>query len=204
MLRLILSYFFVLIGAIFFGTDDADAQIKRRAVAEKRVVREFSDIFNPAFDLRAELDTLVVNPTDIYLYDRLEIAELRRLKDIAAPRSDLEEPEYAELRRVTERALSMQTARSVVRLLQSSDVRYEYEAFQRGLKRLNDSFRYSVQNNGERLVFSKANKGRKLVEFKLEFNLRHGAEPNMTIGDNFRLRYDMQHRGPVAEYAFNF
>lgn len=204
MLRLILSTFFVIIGILVVLAQDSAAQIRRRGVPERRVSRNITDIFNPAFDLRSEIDSLVVNPTDIYLYDRLELAELRRLKDGAAPRSDLEDPDYNELRRVTEKALSMQTARTVVRLLQGSDVRNEYNAFQRGLKSLNDSFRYSIQNDGDRLMISKGNKGQKLVEFKLEFNLRHGAEPNISIGNNFRLRYDMRNRGPVAEYALNF
>lgn len=204
MLRLILRNLLLILGSLAVIGGGAEAQVKRRGVADRRVVRGVAEVFSPAFDLRAELDGLVINPSDLYLYDRLELAELRRLKDIAVPRSDLEEPEHEELRRVTERALSMQTARTFVRLLQRSDIKDEYEAFQQQLKNLNETFRYSVQDSGSGLVISRTSKGKKLVEFKLQFNLRHVAEPNLTIGDNFRLRYDMRNRRPVAEYAINF
>lgn len=202
-MRKVISILFLIL-ALTMAVESASAQVKRRAVSDRRVVRDLSDIFTPYSGIRNELNSLAVNPSETYLYDPLELAELRRLKDRAQPDLRIEEPDGAETRRISEKALSMQTARSFVKLLQGSDLKDGYEAFQESLKSLNDTFRYSLQDNGSGLVVSKGNKGKKLVEFKLEFNLRHGAEPNLAIGDSFRLRYDMKSHGPVAEYALNF
>lgn len=156
------------------------------------------------FSLSSALDKIIADSANTDLYDPITIQSLRRLRDEAQPRYLLDDVDPELTRRVAEKALAIQSGRSLSSLLAGSELKSTYRQLLTSLDTLQNTFKYSLQDAGGDLKFSRVSKGKKLLELKLEFNLKQGVDPQVRLGNNFRLRYDYLDRTPMFEYGFSF
>jgi len=131
--------------------------------------------------------------------------QLRDLKERAEPWWDPEDgADQDETQRVAEKAIAIQGSTSLLYLLKRSDLRNSYKDFARNFTKFTDYFRYSLQDTGEGLDFSRNKKGEELIEFSLKFSVNRGADPQIYLGESVRLRYDWAEQHTMLEYGINF
>jgi hypothetical protein len=155
------------------------------------------------FTLDSAFDILN-DTTNTDLYDPITISTLRRLKEDAQPAWNPEDIDPDLTRRVVERAFAIQSGRNLSNLINRSELQTTYKSIKQGLKSVQDTFRYSVQNTGNGVEVSKQKQGRKILELNMEFNLKQGLDPQIKIGESVRFRYDYTSKRPVLEYGFRF
>lgn len=138
------------------------------------------------------------------LYDPITISTLRRLKEDAQPAWDGDDIDPEKTRRVVERAFAIQSGRNLSSTIEKSELKPLYQDIKDGLKEVQDTFRYSVQSNGDSLAVSRKKKGEKLLELNVELSLKQGLDPQFKLGENVRFRYDYSNQRPLLEYGFKF
>lgn len=195
--------------------DDLEAQSRRknrkmhrRGKIQQRSLTSAFDLLNNnealEFSFDGQVDEIITTSADTTLYDPLTIEHLKRLKEQAQPFWNPDDIDPEKTRRVVEKALALQTTTSVSRLVKKSELQDTYRHLYRSFKRFKDTFRYSLQSGSNGLSISNRPEGQNLVEFNMEFNAKHGLDPQLRIGDAVRFRYDYVERRPLLEYGFNF
>jgi hypothetical protein len=193
------EFFFCLLVALW--VHQAHAQANERALIT-RMETSRGGVYE--FSLNQELDTLLEHSADTDLYDPLTIARLRELQEDAEPPWKPDDVDPYKTRRVVEKAFAIQSARTISRVLQKSELAPAYRAFLRGVKSVQDFCRYSVQDTGEDITVAKETRGDKLLEFNMQFNLKQGVDPQIRVGDSFRLRWDYSASRTLFEYSLDF
>jgi hypothetical protein len=163
-----------------------------------------SDAALYGFNLSSAVDKVLTDSASTDLYDPMTIQVLKRLRDEAVPKINPLDVEPDLSRRVAEKALAIQSGRSISRLVHESEIRGVYLEVLDSLRGIQDMFRYSVQDTGEKITVTKKRKGERLVELSLEFNLKQGIDPQLRLGDNVRFRYDYLEQSPLLEYTLSF
>jgi hypothetical protein len=156
------------------------------------------------FSLNQEIDTLLEHSADTDLYDPITIAHLRAMQEDAEPPWKPDDADPYKTRHVVEKAFAIQSARTISRVLQKSELAPAYHAFLRGVKHVQDFCRYSVQDTGQEITVAKETRGAKLLEFNVQFSLKQGMDPQVRIGDSFRVRWDYTSNQTLLEYSLDF
>jgi hypothetical protein len=154
------------------------------------------------FRLTASIDDLLVDSDD--KYDPITINQLRMLKEEAQPSWHPDDVDPYQLRRVAQKALTIEVGRAFSKRINGSELRPTYRAALRTYHSIQERFRYSIQDNGDAITFSRKNKGKKLLELNLDLNLKRGLDPQILIGDFMRFRYDYVYKRAMLEYGFDF
>jgi len=154
--------------------------------------------------LGSTLDRMLSETSTSDIHDPLTISSLKRLKEQALPSWNPNDIDPERTRGVAERALAIQTGRTINELLMNSELRSTYQAVRRAFTDLQDTFRYSVQQGDKGFKVSQGPKKSKLIEFNLEVNPKEGLDPQLRIGEHTRFRYDLSSQAPMLEYGFNF
>ena len=154
--------------------------------------------------LGTSLDNILTSTSDSSLYDPLTVGQLRMLMEDAQPSWDPSGYDPDKTRRLGEKALAMQLGQSISRQIKESELRDTYNSLMRLYKQIKQSFRYSVQTDGDSFEVSRKKKGRKLLELNVDFNLKHGMDPQLRVGENFRFRYDYLYDRTMLEYGLKF
>lgn len=171
-----------------------DRSIRSSAVADSSTY-DFG--FGKALDIFS-------SSTDTSLYDPLTIATLKQLQEDSKPQMGPDDIDVSKTRRVVEKAFAIQSGRSFSQLMNGSELRSMYRDMLHGIEKVQNLFRYSLQRDSQGLVLSRENKGKKLLEFKLEMSLKQGFDPQVHLSENFRFRYDYTEKRPMIEYGFRF
>jgi len=137
-------------------------------------------------------------------YNPLTLANLRLMKEVAQPKHRPEDYDSDLSERIVSKMLTIQTSRSLSTLIQQSELRQSYISAIRTIKRIQERFRYSLQNKGDALTLSRQNEGRKIMELNLDFNLRQGVDPQINFGKYFRMRYDFIANRSMLEFGLEF
>lgn len=197
---------FLICSLLCFFISDLEAQRAQRRRIGKRFSTTVSsiDISTYDFSVGDEFDRILTTSSDTDLYDPLTIANLRKLKEDAVPPWDPLDIDPERTRKVVEKAFAIQSARSLIKLINQSEIKPVYALFKNTVKNFSDLFRYSVQDRGDELTVSKSKQGDKLIELNLEFNLKQGVDPQINVGDSFRLRYDYTTKRSLFEYGVDF
>jgi len=187
-----------------FCSDSAQAEPKRKRLKISRSYNSTSQNIND-YSLSDSIGEILSGSAETDLYDPLSLIQLQRLRDRALPW--WEGPDAIddnEARKVVEKALAIQSTTNFLALLSRSDIRYEYKDVSRGFKFFSSYFRYALQDTGESYIVSRENKGKNLVDIGLKLSLNKGADPQVHLGDDLRLRYDWTEQETLLEYGFNF
>lgn len=200
-----LAIFFLLF-LLTYVCDYAVAQSPRRPPDGKSLKGALSsdEVGLYQFSFSNTLDKIFSTSASTDLYDPITIQSLKTLRDEAIPSYNPGDADPGLVRRVAEKALAIQSGRSVSRLIAGSELRGAYLGLMDEIKALQDVFRYSVQSTGDEVVIAREKKGRRLVELSLEFNLKQGVDPQIRFGDSVRFRYDYISKTPLLEYGFSF
>ncbi len=156
------------------------------------------------FNLGSTMDRLLTDSASTDIYDPITLQALKRLRDEAVPRYNPLDVEPELSRRVAEKALAIQSGRSLSKLVHSSEIRGAYLSALDSLRSIQDMFRYSVQDTGESITVTKKRKGKRILELSMEFNLKQGIDPQIRVGESVRFRYDYLEQAPLLEYTFSF
>lgn len=200
-LKLALS--FLLVNLLWSQVNVALAQSNRLGIFAKSLKTQDSD-HTYQFNLSSEIKELIQNSADTDLYDPITIANLRQLKELAEPRWNEDDIDPDRTRRVVQKALAIETARTIIPAIRRSDLGPVLTMFERGLSNFEGLFRYSVQDTGKSFVVSKGSKGEKLIELSPKFSLAKGLDPQLKVGRSFRVRWDYLHSGAMLEYGVDF
>jgi len=182
------------------------AQRRPRRPLAKKIRPSYSSLTQESnsFSLSTAVDDILNSETDTSFDDSLTIKNLSRLKEEAQPSWNPDDIDTDQTRRVVEKAFAIQSARSLNVLIKRSDVGDYYRDVIKGVKGIQKLFRYSLQSDGSSVTVSKKRKGSKLLELNLQFNVNQGVDPQITIGDAMRFRYDYVYNRPMLEYGFDF
>jgi hypothetical protein len=165
--------------------------------------REFdSSTYN--LNLSSTVDRLIDFSTDTDLYDPLTIQRLRAMQEEAQPRTNPTDIDPYLTRRVAERALAIQSGRTIGSVLEKSELRSTFREIKSTMSSIQSWFRYSIQDRGNGLTISKRAKGKKLVELNVDLNLKEGLTPHLRIGDSVRFRMDDSYKTPMLEYGITW
>ena len=137
-------------------------------------------------------------------YHPLTIKELKNLRENVEPFWSKEEADPERVDRATQKAFAIQGAHHFSYLIKTSDLRFVYRDIQDSMRSIKDFFKYSVQTDGDSMSLSREEKGEKILELDLEFNLKQGVDPQIRIGQHMRFRYDYTYDGTFLEYAVDF
>lgn len=189
---------------------DAEAQNRPRPrprrPAPKSIKTAITGDDSGAYDLRLgnTLDELMLSSTDTRIYDEITISGLERMKEIAQPDSDPQDMDPAKTRHLAEKALAIEAGRRIFALLRESELKGSYNLVRRAFSGFQEFFRYSVQDVEGGLDVQKKTSGKKLVELNLELNTRQGLDPQLSLGENLRFRWDYFEKRPLLEYQADF
>ena len=156
------------------------------------------------FSISREIDKIVSNTVDTDLFDPYTLAELRAMKEISQPRVNSDDIDPEKTRFVVEKALAIQTANSIIPVIQRSDLRDGFYMVRDSMQQITDLFRYSLQHNGDNFSVSRHSKGKKLMELDLHISPKQGFDPQLRIGESVRFRYDWLAHRTMLEYGINF
>lgn len=155
-------------------------------------------------DLTATVDRLINFSTDTDLYDPLTVQRLRAMQEEAQPRTNSTDLDPELTRRVAERALAIQSGRTVAQVLEKSELRSAFRELRSQIRSFQDLFRYSLQQEPDGLTVSRQSTGKKLLELNVDLNLKNGLYPSIRIGDAVRFRLADDYRTPMLEYGINW
>jgi hypothetical protein len=106
--------------------------------------------------------------------------------------------------RYAQKLIAVQSTRSILSILRNSDIRYEYQDLESGIKNLTNLLSYSVFRTTKGLEVGTNKRGQEVVKLNLRFGLNRGADPQINFGDYCRVRYDWTKSSAMLEYGFNF
>lgn len=149
-------------------------------------------------------NSILESSVDSNLYDPLTIATLKRLREDAQPFYNPRDVDPDRTRRIGEKALAIQSGRSLAEVLDHSELQPVFFSIKQEMEGIKRLFGFSLQNVGHGYAVSRDPRGKKLVEFGIEFNLKRGIDPQIRLGEKFRLRYDFVDQRPIFEFATNF
>lgn len=193
---------------IFASPIEIEAQ-RRKPLRLKRAITNIEQDTNLQaaydFDLSNQINTLFDSSLDTDIYDPMTIESLRRQKDDVQPywENDQDYDPY-ESRKLVEKAAAIEFSNRFITLIKGSDLRPTFKAVKRQVNNFRETFKYSVQDSGEGYAVSKESKGEKLIELNLELDAKQGLDPQLRIGDNWRLRYDIFNDSSVLEFSKNY
>lgn len=176
-------------------------QVPKRSLLTNEVLAE-QDVYQ--FELGQGVNSIIRDSVQTNLYDPITIANLRRMKEEAGAQVNQDDIDPDLTRRVGEKALAIQSGRTLLNTIRNSDLRETYEAVKQSFESVRNSIRYSVQKEGGSYTVSKKRRGARLLELDVEFSPRRVLEPHLRIGDAVRFRYDYEERAPVLEYQVAF
>ncbi|RMG39705.1 MAG: hypothetical protein D6719_12690 [Candidatus Dadabacteria bacterium] len=156
------------------------------------------------FTLAETVTNIIEDSANTDLYDQLTLNNLQRLKEEAQPPWNPADIDPYKTRQVVEKALAIQSGRSIIKLLNQSELRSSYLAFKRYLNSIRKALSFSLQDSGDRYLISREKKGKQLIELNMEFNLRNGLDPQLNLGNSLRFRYNYLEKRPVLELGFDF
>lgn len=156
------------------------------------------------FNLGSTFDKILSETASTDLYDSFTVMTLKRMQAEAQPAWDPAGIDPDLTRQVAERAFSIQAGRTIVATLKKSDLRETYRDVISCFTTIQEALRLTLKDTGSSWSMSKKAPGKKLIEFKVEFNMRHGLDPQLNMGETMRFRYDTASRGPLLEYGFAF
>ena len=190
----------------FLIPEEAFSQRRKKKLRTRKASRITDILADESLDLSlsSTFERIIIAPTDSNLYDPLTIENFKRLRDISKPIWNDDDYDPERMRRASEKAFAMQAGRTMSDLLHRSDLQDVYRDLKKYFRNFQDLFRYSVQDNGEKIQLSKATKGKKLLELSVEVNLKRGVDPQLRIGENTRFRYDYYYKRAMFEYGFDF
>ncbi len=206
--RTLLSGLFLcsFVGAVIAPLESL-AQVPKKRIQKRINVRNYqeSSSSEPSrFSLAPQFSDIFDSSIDSDLYDPRGLAHLRYLKDQAQPWWDPDGIDPDETREVVQRVLVIRSAQSVVPVIKRSDLKETYRDMKQAYRSVTDTFRYSVQDQGNSILISKEHQGEKLIELNLELDVNTGFDPALNIGDDLRLRYDWLKATPLLEFEINF
>ncbi len=198
------TFFSISSGQVFAQRVERRLRVFRRARRHARSLTfaQQNDTFS--FSFPDTLDSLFESSIRSDLYDSITVMNFRRLKEQADPYWDGDEADPIRSRRAAEKGLAMQTATSLSNVLKKSELRDTYFQLREAFRDLQNTFRYSVQSDGESLTVSRSSKGKKWLELQMEFNAKRGVDPQIRLGDHLRLRYDFIESRPLLEVGADF
>ena len=172
----------------------------------KALKSDFDSFSNFSYSINASssLSDLVGDGSGSGGYSPFSLAQLRLLKEVAQPSYNPNDYDPDLTGRVVSKMFAIQSGRAVSDAIQRSELQQTYRAALRGIKTVQERFRYSVQHTGRSVAVSRRNLGRKLVELNVDFNLRQGVDPQIRFGDHIRLRYDWVNNRSMLEYGVEF
>jgi len=196
---------FFLVNLLFSFSQNLLAQGPNKKIYSSR---EASGSGTYDFSFQSSLDTFISENYDSSKYDPITISQMARLKQQAVPywhpENYNDDYDVDITKRVTEKALVIQSAHHISGLLSHSELQQTFHAMQRWFKSVKDQFNYSVQTNGEGYNISRSVHGEKLLELDIEFNLKQGVDPQIRVGKYMRFRYDYTYNVTFLEYTLNF
>ena len=137
-------------------------------------------------------------------YDPLSITRLRMLKQDSQPLHDPDDFDLFRTRRSVGKALAMQTGRALSNLFNTSELGPLYRSTLRTLKNFRQRFRFRLQRSEKGLILGTRNKGKTLLELNLNFDVKRGVDPELTIANTIKFRYDIVYKRSLVEYGFTF
>ncbi len=183
---------------------EAQSKKKRLKISKGRSFRTSQVNINDA-SFSDSISNILSGSVDTDLYDPVSILRLQTLRDRANPwweREDFYDED--ESQRIVEKALAIQTSSTFFSLLKKSDIRNEYKSAEREFRSFTERFRYALQDTGTGYTFSNDRKGNELLELSLKFSVNQGADPQVSISDSCRIRYDWAEQQTMLEFGFNF
>jgi hypothetical protein len=153
---------------------------------------------------RQTFESILQDSVDTDIIDPISLDTLKRLKDEAQPPYNPLDYDPERTRKIAEKALSIQTSQTLVRTLKGSELQPLLRYAKRSMDLARDYFRYSLQDDGDGLTVSKKPKGKKLIELNMEFNASTGMDPQLRLGQSWRLRYDFVESTPLLEFRAQF
>ncbi len=106
--------------------------------------------------------------------------------------------------RYAQKLMAVQSTQSILALIRSSDIRYEYKDLESGFRDITELFSYSVFRTTEGLEVGTKKRGKEIIKLNFRFGLSRGADPQINIGESCRVRYDWTKSSAMLEYGFNF
>ena len=137
-------------------------------------------------------------------YDAEAMHQLSLLKQDAMPLLDADDFDIYRTERAATKALMMEGGHDVSNLLHDSELGSFYRQTLRSIREIQSMFRFSVQESHDGYVFSREQQGRKFLELDIQFDIKRGVDPQITIMDTVSFRYDPLYNRTVLEYGFRF
>ena len=110
----------------------------------------------------------------------------------------------AEEERAAQRTWAVGTSTSIMQALRGSDLRNEILALESSWRDVMGLLSYSIKDTGRGYSIGKKGNGKELLTFSLQLSLSRGADPQLSISDSCRLRYDWARARTLLEFGIDF
>lgn len=134
------------------------------------------------------------------LFDEYYVGNISRIAEQASISDRPEDFDEEQASKAGQRALTMRISDSIHRNLLTSDLRPYYKSTVKEVIRLRKKINYSLQSNGAALSVSNKRKGKKLLEFDLEPNLKSVASPILRILNIGQIKVDPADQSVMYEF----
>ncbi len=159
---------------------------------------------NSATGFDTTFSSMMTDGSNNKAFDPLVIKQLRLLQEDAAPRWDPDDYDEEIRERASQKGFVIETVRNLDAVVKNSELKFFYSGLKRDFKAIRNYFAYSLQTDGEEYSVSRERQGKKLLELNMEFNLKQGIDPQIRIGESYRIRYDYTYRSTMLEYVLDF
>ena len=129
---------------------------------------------------------------------------MKGLTDVTQPFWDPYDVDYTRNDRAVQKAFTVQSGKYLSSVVKNSELKSTFVYLKQTLDDVKSIFRYSIQSDGTNTYISREQKGKKILELSMEFNLSQGLDPNVKLGENLRFRYDYVNKRPLFEFGFSF
>jgi hypothetical protein len=110
----------------------------------------------------------------------------------------------SEEERAAQRTWAVGASTSVMQALRESEFRNQIVALESGVREFMGLLSYSVKDTGRGYTLSRKGNGSEILTLSLQLSLSRGADPQISISDSCRLRYDWARARTLVEFGFDF
>lgn len=161
-----------------------------------------------SYSIRDSFQSIISEATNTNLYDSLSISQLQFEKERAQPRNSPEDLDPEKSRSLVEKAFGYQLTKATLPILRNSQIRQSYRLVEETYFDLRSLLSLGLATDGQDLSFNhsaaKKPNNYEIFKFNLTMSPQNGLEPQLNLGEDFRLRYDLNEQAAHFECQFNF